>query len=54
MSKRITILLDDDLEVKLRLRQAKLIQKTKDSVSFSHILNETIRKGLNGKAKHRN
>ena len=49
MSKRITILLDDDLEKKLRVVQAKLIQKTKSAVSFSKILNETVRDGLNGK-----
>ena len=50
MSKRITILLDDELDVKLRTRQAKLINKTKNSVSFSQVLNEVIRTGLkNGK-----
>ena len=52
MSRRISVILDDDLDVKLRLRQAKLIHKTKDGVSFSQVLNETLRDGLNGKAKH--
>ena len=52
MSKRITILLDDDLEKKLRIAQAKSIQKTKAAVSFSRILNETVRDGLNGKSSH--
>ena len=52
MSKRVTILLDDDLEKKLRIAQAKLIQKTKAAVSFSKIINEIIRDGLNGKKSH--
>ena len=53
LSRRITILLDDDLDGKLRKKQAQLIHKTKNSVSFTHILNETLRSGLkNGKSKH--
>ena len=46
MSKRITIVLDDDLDKKLRLLQAKIIQKENSSCSFSRVLNETIRKVL--------
>ena len=46
MAKRITIMLDDELEKKLRLKQAKLIQKTKNTVSFSQVINEVIQKGL--------
>lgn len=46
MSKRITIMIEDDLDKKLRLRQAKLIQETSSSVSYSQVLNETIRKNL--------
>ena len=46
MSKRITIMIDDDLDKKLRLKQARSIQKTNQAVSFSRVLNETIRKGL--------
>ena len=52
MSKRVTILLDDDLAKKLRVAQAKLIQKTKTAVSFSKIMNETVRDGLDGKKSH--
>ena len=51
MSKRISAILDDDLVVKLRQRQAKLIHKSKARVSFSQVFNETLRDGLNGKAK---
>jgi len=46
MTKRITILLDDNLQLKLRLRQAKLIQKTRKNVSFSQVINEILDAGL--------
>ena len=49
MSKRITIMIDDDLDKKLRLRQAKLITQEHSSVSFSKVLNQTIRKSLTNK-----
>ena len=39
-------MIDDDLDKKIRLKQAKLIQKTNSSVSFSQVINETIRKSL--------
>ena len=46
MAKRITIMIDDDLDKKLRFIQAKAIQDTNSSVSFSRVFNETIRKKL--------
>ncbi len=46
MSKRVTIVIDDDLDKKLRVRQAKLIQQTNSSHSYSRVLNETLRKVL--------
>jgi hypothetical protein len=46
MGKRITVVLDDDLIKKLHDMQAKLIKETTQSVSFSSVLNETIRKNL--------
>ena len=46
MAKRVTIMIDDDLDKKVRLKQAKLIQKTNSSVSFSKVINDTIRKCL--------
>jgi len=46
MSKRITIMLDDDLAVKLRKIQAEQIRKSDKSVSFSHVINETLKAGL--------
>jgi hypothetical protein len=44
MGKRITIVLDDDLVKKLREKQAKLIKESTKSVSFSSVINQTIRK----------
>jgi hypothetical protein len=43
MSKRITIMLDDDLDKKLRIVQSKMITKSNESVSFSRIINEELR-----------
>jgi len=46
MSKRVTIMIDEDLDKKLRLRQAKIIQQEQASCSYSKVLNETLRKVL--------
>ena len=46
MAKRVTIMIDEDIDKKLRLRQAKLIQQEQSSYSYSKVLNETIRKVL--------
>ena len=46
MAKRITITLDDDLNKKLHELQAKQIKDSKKAVSFSRVLNETLRKNL--------
>ena len=46
MRKRVTIVIDDDLDKKLRLRQAKMIQQKQSSYSYSRVLNETLRKVL--------
>ena len=46
MSKRITIMLDDDLVKKLHELQAKQIKESAKSVSFSKVLNETVRANL--------
>lgn len=43
---RVTIMLDDDLDKKLRLRQAKLILSDQSNHSFSSVLNEVLRKAL--------
>jgi hypothetical protein len=46
MSKRVTIMLDSDLDKKMRLMQAKMIQSTTSSVSFSNVLNTVLRESL--------
>ena len=44
--KRVTVMLDDDLDKKLRLIQAKKIQRERRSVSYSQVLNEAVRSGI--------
>ena len=46
MSKRVTIMIDDSLDKKLRVLQAKRIEKENNSVSYSRVLNDCVRKGL--------
>lgn len=46
MAKRVTIMIDDDLDKKLRFKQAKQIQQESASVSFSKVLNAVLRKQL--------
>jgi hypothetical protein len=46
MSKRVTIVINDDYIKKLRQKQASLIKKEGRTVSFSEILCDTIREGL--------
>jgi len=46
MTKRVTIMIDDDLDKKLRLLQAKQIKESTKSVSFSRVINEVVRNGL--------
>ena len=44
--KPVTILIDDDLDKKLRHRQAKKILQEQASYSYSRAVNDTLRKGL--------
>ncbi len=46
MNKRITVMIDDDLNKKLRFRQAKIILETQSSYSYSRALNDALRKVL--------
>lgn len=46
MAKRVTIIIDDDLDRKLREIQAKKIQITTSSVSYSKVINEILRKSI--------
>lgn len=42
MSKRITIMIDDELNQKIRLIQANLIKKENKSISYSYGLNQVL------------
>jgi len=46
MSKRVTIVLADDLDKKIRTKQAHEIKKTSSHVSFSGTINQILRKCL--------
>jgi hypothetical protein len=46
MAKRITIMLDDALDKKLRVKQSKKIAATGASYSFSQCLNDVLEKCL--------
>jgi len=46
MKKRTTFMLDEDVMDRLRTIQAKMIQTTASSVSFSKVINEILRKGI--------
>ena len=46
MSKRVTVMIDDDLDKKLRHLQAKMIHQKQSTYSYSRALNETLRKSL--------
>ncbi len=46
MNKRVTIMIDDDLDKKLRFRQAKMIREKQSSYSYSRVLNDALREVL--------
>ena len=46
MSKRVSVIIDDDLDRKIKSLQTKRIHHLKKHVSFSKVLNDTMRKGL--------
>jgi len=43
MAKRVTIMIDDDLDKKVRIKQADIIRKTQKTTSFSSVVNEILR-----------
>ena len=45
-ARRVTIMISDDLDRKVRLRQAKLIQQDQNTHSYSSVINEALRKQL--------
>ncbi len=46
VGKVITIIIDEDLQKKLRDLQARLIQKNNQSFSFSKVLNMALKEGV--------
>ena len=42
-TKRVTIMLDSDLETKIRVKQAELMKKNNETVSFSSVVNDVLR-----------
>jgi len=45
-ARRVTIMINDDNDKKLRLLQAKKIQQEQRSISYSSVINEVIKKTL--------
>jgi len=46
MGKRLTIVMDDDVHKKLRAKQAKMISTSPKNVSFSKVVNDTLKRNL--------
>ena len=46
MSKRVTIMIEDEVDKKLRILQAKEIQISSRSVSFSETINKILKSNL--------
>ena len=46
MKKRVTVMIDDKLDKKIRLLQAKKIQEENFSYSYSQAVNDIIRKAI--------
>jgi len=46
MGLRISTILDESIEKKVRVIQAKLLRRSTKSVSFSYVLNRVVENGL--------
>jgi len=46
MTRRATIMIDDGLDRKIRLLQAKMIQKENKSISYSFVVNLLLKNSL--------
>ena len=49
MAKRITIMLDDYIDRKIRLMQSKIIKKENKSISFSSVINLLLEENISKK-----
>jgi len=46
MAKRVTIMIDDELDKKIRIYQAKKMQKENITYSYSKAINEILKKSI--------
>jgi len=46
MASRKTIMLDEDLEKKIRAIQSKMLKEKNQSISFSYVINQVLEEGL--------
>lgn len=46
MSKRITVMIEDEVIGKLRILQARQIKESASAVSFSQVINDVLKKNL--------
>ena len=46
MAERVTIMIDADLDKKIRLFQAKKMQKENTTYSYSKAINDILKKGI--------
>lgn len=48
-SNRISVMVDKEIEGKLREMQANMIKKTRKNASFSYVVNAVLKEGLKDK-----
>ena len=46
MAKRITIMMHDDIDRKLRIIQSRIIKEENNTCSYSRVVNDTLRRAL--------
>ena len=46
MTKRVTIMIDDEVDKTVRRKQAKRIETEEISVSFSRVINDELRRAM--------
>ena len=46
MAKRVTIMIEDELDKKIRIHQAKKMQKENATYSYSKAINEILKKAI--------
>ena len=46
MARRVTVMIDDSLDKKIRTKQVEMIQKENKSVSYSSVINLFLKKSL--------